>query len=207
MNDIGAIFENLYRQFILRDLLAKMMPGFIGFVATYCCFFGSLRKLLWVSSRLTFWQWLIVFSLAWIMGFMFQHTGIMLGHLSDQTYYLRKRKEEASLKERFRQKTDVFCKANEDFKKALERVIVIKEACGNTSAAVLYSDLLISVRLVTHLLCHQHRVSFIGSLWTLLLIVVTAAAAYVLWDAHWYHADREEYLRRAFNGPNYVLDC
>jgi hypothetical protein len=194
MNGLGSLLENLYRQFILRDLLAKIMPGFIVIGSTASLLSFSIRRLVRFTTTLNFWQWLLLFAFAWVIGFFVQHAGILAGILSDKTHQLE-RQNPGAIKEWFRSKVKISRGSNEEFRKVLERAIVIKETCGNTSMALLYTAGLFTVHFWWKLFA-SWRFFYICR--DVMIIVPSAALVWVLLDAHHYHSRREEYLRQAF---------
>lgn len=194
MNGLGSLLENLYRQFILRDLLAKIMPGFIviGSTASFLSF--SIQRLVRFTATLNFWQWLLLFAFAWVIGFFAQHAGILAGILSDETHRLE-RQNPGGIKERFRIKVEISRWSNEEFRKVLERAIVIKETCGNTAMALLYTVGLFTAHFWWGLFANWR---FFYMCRDVLVIVPSAALVLVFLDAHLYHSRREENFRQAF---------
>lgn len=136
MNEISALFDSLYNKFIMRDLVAKITPGLIAIFATMVVMCGSIKSSIDFLCQFSHWQWLLL-PIAWITGFVLQHTGIMTHWLTDLTYKNWRRKDEDGQKERFRIKADILARKDAEFLKALERTVVIKEACGNFSVALL----------------------------------------------------------------------
>ena len=201
MNEVGAILENLYRQFILRDLYAKIMPGFIVIISTARFFHFSIRKLVYLTSLLNFWQWLLLLAFVWITGFVAQHAGIMIGDLSDESHKFIKKVSDTHLNERFQRKYEIAHFGSQDFKNALERAIVIKEACGNSSVALLYAAGLMGISFWVNVLRMHGLVISIPSIISLLAALLMFTASRVLWLAHWYHAQREELFRSTFRIP------
>jgi ABC-type dipeptide/oligopeptide/nickel transport system permease subunit len=77
-----------------------------------------------------------------------------------------------------------------------ERAIVIKEACGNSSAAFAYMAILLFIRQLMNWLFHHHR---LWDDWTILIngcfFIIVLLSARVLWRAHHYHSKREKLFR------------
>jgi len=199
----SSFFENLYRQFILRDFFAKIAPGFLAIFSTSVFLLGSLDEALNRLNTFSFGQWLLLISICWIAGFTLQHGGILIRYLDDPVYLLFKSKKEADQKmlhDHYADNVSIVIKAPDEFTKVRERARVIKEACGNFSMAILYAtSLLLGQYLIG--LFSGHRVildeRFIrGSVVVVFLLI----SARVLWRSHQYNSMRdqlygEEYIR------------
>jgi hypothetical protein len=173
----------------MRDLVAKITPGLIAIFATMAFFFNSIECAKHFLSQFSYWQWLLL-PIAWITGFVLQHAGIMSWWwLTDLTYKNWKKKNDGAQKERFRIKVEILVRTDQEFLKALERTVVIKEACGNFSVALLYALIPASVKIIG---CH-------GVMAGLILIGATAVPILVLWRSHRFQVEREERLREGYD--------
>ncbi|MBE3050299.1 hypothetical protein IMZ48_48940 [Candidatus Bathyarchaeota archaeon] len=193
MGEIGNIFDNLYRQFILRDLFAKIAPGSIGLLFTFLVFLSSLQESLCTISGFRFWQWLIVFAVAWMAGFVLQHGGIVIGLLKDRTYSYRKKNQIEKIEEHFLAKALITIDAGLEYNKVLERIVVIKEACGNWSIALGYSAVMLLVRYFLHFSASCKYV-----LLYVFLFIGFVLGGFILNMAHRFHFDREGWFKDAY---------
>ena len=81
MSDLGDLFANFYNQFLLRDLLSMIMPGFtIIFVLSKIIDIPFLGE--FDSPNLSIFSIIIIFSFSYILG-------ILLAGLSDTTKFLK----------------------------------------------------------------------------------------------------------------------
>jgi hypothetical protein len=193
MGELDNIFGNLYRQFILRDLFAKIAPGSIVLFSTFLILSSSLQESLGTISGFRFWQLLIVFAIAWIIGFILQHGGIVVGLLKDQTYSYRKKNQIERIEEHFFKKANITIDAGMEYNRVLERIVVIKEACGNWSIALGYSAVILFVRFFpdsSH--DYKHILLYISP------FLGVELGCIVLNLAHRFHFDRERWFKDAY---------
>jgi hypothetical protein len=204
MGEIGNIFDNMYRQFILRDLFAKIAPGSIMLLSTSFLFSPSISQSFGGFSRLSFWLWMIILVAAWIIGFVVQHGGIIFGIIKDRTYSYRKEAKKGKTDEikktfsdkidtHFLEKAQITMDAGQEFNRVLERIVVIKEACGNWSIALGYSALVLLVRFF---LCLSANYKYVPLYAYLFLSLVLGCI--VLNLAHRFHFDREGWFKDAY---------
>ena len=76
MREISDLFESLYSHFILRDVLAKVLPGVIDLVAIAALFAPkSLRLLQYRFFEPGFFEVVAVYGISFMLGMLFQYLG------------------------------------------------------------------------------------------------------------------------------------
>lgn len=125
MDNFFGIVEAFYSRFILRDLLAKITPGAIVLlvVCSNINFDNIVVELLKSSNLIVC---ILFFSIAWIVGFAIQGIGELLGLIK-----YHENEEAEKNYHRF------LIEGKEDQQKDVERMVVIKETCGNSYVALL----------------------------------------------------------------------
>ena len=157
MADFGDAFNAMYERLILRDFLAKIIPGGI---VIFCLLAPHLADSAYMIPSLNLGIWLMLFGAAWILGIAVQAIGEFAGiikyypdaldyydwraiaeYLDSSGEYPTASKEEERIKKRvgqywfdFSREFESHATAREQQQK--ERLVVIKEACGNTSVAI-----------------------------------------------------------------------
>jgi hypothetical protein len=82
MSDLGTVLNLLYERLLLRDLFAKVLPGWIVLLALgialsrFPCDANSIIELV---SKFTLGTWVVAIGLGWIAGFGVQSLGELLG--------------------------------------------------------------------------------------------------------------------------------
>lgn len=131
MDNLFGFVEAFYSRFILRDMLAKIVPGF------YIIIFILVKlSLLDINQfkEIGFFVGAILLLFSWVMGFAVQALGEKLNLIK---YHLDDRARLRYVK---------FIIMNpESVEKDLERIVVIKEACGNSYVSLLFLGVLYSV--------------------------------------------------------------
>lgn len=131
MDNLFGFVEAFYSRFILRDLLAKITPGMILLTTiTYIVNDGFP-----LNINISFVIGVFVVSFAWIIGFAIQG----LGELT-RTIRYHKNKESKENYWKYMQQLEKNGKNND---KDLERIVVIKETCGNASLSIFLSGILL----------------------------------------------------------------
>jgi len=206
----GSFFDNLYSQFLLRDLFAKIAPGFVAICATAYFLVGSAEELVDLPKGLSFWQGLILLALCWIAGLILQHGGIRAGLLTDRVYLLwtsERDEDKKRLHEYFSEDVRMITPAPRHFRKVRERAIVIKEACGNGSIALSYAAALLFVRRLLSIIFHEQRFwDGEPTLISVFIFIIILLSARILWRAHHYHSARaglfrDEYIKMQKSDP------
>ena len=133
MNEISKIFESFYTDFLLRDLFAKIIPGFIVIATTSYCIFGVN-----LPSPDTFKQakWLIfllIGGVCWILGFGIQWLGERISTTKQSPSDYKNSRRRYNLRIFFDHNS------SDREKKQAERYAIIKESTGNLSTALILS--------------------------------------------------------------------
>ncbi len=129
MKEISKIFESLYGDFLLRDLFAKIVPGFVV-LATVFCLHDADR----FEKVIVLFNWaaiLLAAGVCWILGFGIQQ----LGELTKLLKHHPKSFDDSKKRYGLRTEFDRF--ASDKEKKQTERYAVIKESTGNLATALL----------------------------------------------------------------------
>jgi hypothetical protein len=71
---ISEIFQSLYSKYILKDILAKTIPGFI-FLSTIILTKYPINIYYDFIKSLNPWYWIILYGFSWILGFAVQGLG------------------------------------------------------------------------------------------------------------------------------------
>lgn len=132
MNELKNIFDSLYTRFVLRDFFAKIVPGAFCLL-TFAVFFESPSTTLSYLSSLSFWYWLLIIGLAWLLGIVLQNFGHLV-HIIEydppqeerEDYYINRRLPFGKI-------------ATDEEKQRYERFVVLKEASGNGAIALAIS--------------------------------------------------------------------
>ena len=196
MSELTNIFDSFYSRFVLRDFLAKIIPGLIlifalGSAATSTGFIG-------IYTIMSFGAWLVLLGVAWIAGFAVHSFGMLFRLIK----YVP---DGVDVKEFSKQELEFYKKLGLEEQRRYERLAVIKDTCGNTFVAFL---LLLAIFILDGIadwissgVAASTSVSF-GALYSILaFIVVVVGLAYLLRKAHldylgWQH----EYMTQALEG-------
>ena len=132
------IVDAIYSRFLLRDMVGKVVPGSILLLTIIGSYLekDDVFKLL---EKIGFFAALMLFSLAWVTAFSIQSFGEHLGLIR----YFPKKGEENAGDDRFNryyQKIILFNKNATPLERMeRERLLVIRESCGNTYVALVFS--------------------------------------------------------------------
>lgn len=129
MSDLQHVFDALYSRLLLRDFFGKIVPGMIVLVTISLAVFPS-NDVLMFCNKVKFFPALILIGLAWIMAFAIQAIGEKTRLIRYHTY--KKNEEFYTIRFQFHKETEP------EERQELERLIVIKEACGNCYVALLF---------------------------------------------------------------------
>ena len=139
MSDYGDLFTNFYNQFILRDLLSIVLPGFIVIVTTLFFIEGRfpLKKIF--SNDISFLSIFLILGFSYILGIFFLYLSDMTGFC--KTYYTKKPKEMKIRTKAFHEKLEngywYKDRIKGNFAKIRERYIIFMQASGNMAWAML----------------------------------------------------------------------
>ena len=140
MENINGIFDALYLRLILRDFFGKVVPGTIV-IFSICVVTFSPDEILKFIDGIKFFPAIILIGFTWIVAFALQAMGEITKLIRYHTYNTHK-EFYAQLHE-FKIKTDI------QEHQQLERLIVIKEACGNGYVALVLSGVLLCLHYFT----------------------------------------------------------
>ena len=165
MSDLGNIFNSFYSKLILRDLCGKVVPGSILLLALISSFIKQGHLDL---TSLPLAVWILGFGFAWITGFAVQALGEKTGLIRYYPRILNHKawtivaREQLSASELSKkggsedegQKNwmEFYYKfssiADDGAIQQRERLVVIKEACGNTFVALLLTEVKLGLDVV-----------------------------------------------------------
>ena len=132
------LFEAFYSRFILRDFMAKIVPGSIVIISILIATTNDFTEID-VLIRLSFWAWIIFIGISWLFGIAIQGMG---------EFFRFKAKDKGGLKKTFtrRQWFTLYFNSKEYIenkkpeygylKRELERLIFLREASGNGFGAL-----------------------------------------------------------------------
>jgi hypothetical protein len=176
MADGTDVVGSLYDRLVLRDFLGKVVPGTLLVTTGYWACLSSSPTLVATVvhvSQAPWGLWVLLASLGWIVGVAVQAAGEIVGVI---LYYPR-----GVTEAEFMRKLVALEKASSGARQAHERLVVIKEACGNAGIALVLSMLLILFRL--------WRGQALGRA---LLAVLALVAAAALLRMHRLHVARQQ---------------
>ena len=143
--DLRGILRDLYEGFFLVDVLGKVVPGLVFVVIWASVLKGSTSAVVNDVHELSAWVWLFLGGVGWLAGFGLQG----LGEIFWITTYFPKQPHvwaetaEAQIKKHYRERREAALKGRETDRRELERLTVIREACGNGGIALLLGVLLV----------------------------------------------------------------
>ena len=137
MNEIREILTIIYNRFYLRDLFGKIVPGLIFCISIYLTVNQSLLKM---SVQVNLILAIVLLGSSWVLGFCVQSFGEWIGLIR---YYSKDYKTQRDF---YKDYISFQKKAIASEKEDVERLVVIKEACGN------FCTTLITVGLFVHLI-------------------------------------------------------
>lgn len=128
MNWVVQLLDALYTRFLLLDLFAKVVPGAFAITST-AAVLSSWQKVSETVERMPWWALILWAGAAWTVAFALQFFGETIHALRDlptsktrDDWYGTLKKFNSQADDRQRQQAD--------------RLLVIKEACGNGSVAL-----------------------------------------------------------------------
>lgn len=140
-----GLVDAIYSRFLLRDMVGKVVPGSILLFAIIGSFLEK-NDVLQLVGKTGFFAALVLISMAWVMAFSIQAFGERLGLIR---YFPKIPKDEISNgcviddKARFKryyQKIILFNKHATSLERMeRERLLVIRESCGNTYVSLIFS--------------------------------------------------------------------
>lgn len=134
-----TIVEAFYRNFLLRDIFAKIVPGGIVLLALGGVLGGAFGQFRWSLAELDL-GWVLFAGAAWINGFALQMMAEKFGFMRHHPDgYLDDHDERYAFRAHFMEQ------AEPAHVRRRERYAVIKEACGNGGFALLVAGLVLVV--------------------------------------------------------------
>ena len=128
MGDLRSLFQAIYDRFIIRDVFGKVVGASIILFSVSAAL-TSLSDIIALLSNMTFVHWGLTFGLAWVTSFVLQGLGESMGVL--------KVSPPPFTREQFHTDFIDFQRLCSDDERAhAERLLVIKEAAGNTCMAL-----------------------------------------------------------------------
>ena len=141
MADIGDAIKYLYREFILRDLLSFVTPGAIvvGSLLLPWCNLSQIQELPAFLKSIPFVVYIPIFGVFFMAGFAIQCFGVVT-HLL-KIHFRKDTKEHLKVLKTFLNNTD------EEGKRLRERLVILKQMCGNGAIAVFIASISLSIKL------------------------------------------------------------
>ena len=78
MSETDSVIDRLYTSYLLRDFVAKVVPGFLVLLSIVLSS-GHDRRLLHAIQAFSFWGWFLLIGLAFSIGFLVQALGELVG--------------------------------------------------------------------------------------------------------------------------------
>lgn len=189
MSDLTGLFDALYSKLLLRDFFGKVVPGTILILSVSIVLF-SPDKVGEFIKNVSFYSAILLIGFAWIVAFSIQALGEVTHLIRYHTY--NSNREYYTRRYKFRNQT------NPEEHQQLERLVVIKEACGNGYVALGLSAILISVNFLIIEGCEK-AINYVKLYWpTIVFFVLIIIFLAVM---HFIHVMRQdEYM-------NTILDA
>lgn len=142
MSEASVVVEALYKNFLLRDLFAKIVPGSIVLVSV--AIQNPALAPLTGAASISSWPMILVGAgAAWIVGFAIQEIGESLQIIKHHPDRYFQPFERYGLRNAFKR---VAVEAEDQ---QVERYAIIKEATGNCSTAIIVALLILALRALT----------------------------------------------------------
>lgn len=188
MSEASAIVEALYKNFLLRDLFAKIVPGTIVLVSVI---FQNPALAHLTGAATTFgWPMILVGAGAtWTVGFAIQEIGELLRIIKHHPERYSQPLQRYRLRNAFKKV------AAEAEAQQVERYAIIKEATGNGSTAIIVALLIVTLRALT-------SEDFGCSLQILLPSLLMLVLAFALLRANRNHAEKQYAYMESVVGEN-----
>jgi hypothetical protein len=171
MSDISDTIKNLYREFILRDLLSFITPGAIV-VGTIVFLQWDISQILEFFKAISWFVYIPIFGASFMVGFAIQCLGEIAGIIKFHN---------CNTDAEHWQKLIMFrSKADDKTDRQHERFVVLKQMCGNGAGALLIASVFVVIKLWIECLF----------LWVLGFLVVLLV--YGLYRGHRIHLRRQE---------------
>jgi hypothetical protein len=179
---MGDAIKYLYSQFILRDVLSFITPGVIVTIAALFLFLQP-HEIIWLSRSIHWALYIPIFGVFYMVGFALQCFGDLIGYIRFTPYSgkncrkrwrmfccnIEKKKENIWWWEEDRKLHEFYEAASENtgVQQGHERMVVMKQMCGNGFLAIFVAGIFILV----HLFCPYTWVNIVlGSLLAIVLL-------------------------------------
>jgi hypothetical protein len=185
----GSLFDSIYERFLLRDFMGKVIPGLILLASVAAMVTPRLSRPPASESLLFVFG---AFGFAWVVGLAIQSFGEWTGLVR---YYPMEfaQKFDAPAAKSFYELLQECAKKESKDRQHLERLAVIKEACGNGAVALGMATAVVIVGQLVAGLAHASsywrnpdaRIGVFAG------IVLMGLGALFLWRMHREHLDRQ----------------
>ena len=160
MDSVSSVIDRLYTGYLLRDLVAKVLPGslVIGALAFSPRTHGiSMRWL----AHLPWWSWVLAIALAFIVGFAIQAIGEWTGWA--RIYPDGSSRDETARRAAMDRMVALGSDGSTWATQQRERYVVLKEMAANVSLAAVITIVILVTTLVSPILGLVTRLVFLGS--------------------------------------------
>jgi len=182
---MDKIFEYLYSRFLLRDLLAKVLPGLISLISLITIFsqkpshlfqlLGSMPDLLLI---------LFIYGLSFMFGMLLQYVAMRIGFIVIHVWPGKKGISRKELSLLMAQKFILSPSSNDHLARVRERYTILKEMSGNFAATFSVSLLSIIIR---YFLYKSPKLTVLYVIVPLLALLI-----YLLCKQNRYHAEEQK---------------
>lgn len=142
MSEAGETIKNLYQKFVMRDILSFITPGAIFVMCCLYLYGWDLSKIIRISKEIHFILYLPIFGVFYVLGLSFQFVGTAKSEFIRIHNRTSWNEHLCYLKEFYN-----VTRNDEEAKNQHERFVVLKQACGNNCVALVFSGLLVLVKL------------------------------------------------------------
>lgn len=177
-----AFFDALYGRFLLRDVFGKILPGWVTIIVILRRLDLSLFDMIGLQSQVA--AFVVTSGIAWIISFALQEVGSYLGLISLWP------KAAGSEEVRYPMLIRFLAVATDDEKRNVERLVVIKEATGLATVAILVAGV---VWLTLMPVLGDHIA--IGAVQYFVVLVLLFLGGAALRHSHVTHRNREQTYR------------
>jgi len=192
MTEISVLVDSLYSKLLLRDFFAKIIPGALVILSVAYAFY-SYDEVSYYFRNISFWIWVPLIGASWVTAFSIQ----WFGEFSGLIKYYNKGKYK-NLGDYYADLVRFGRAAKEHELQRLERIVVIKEACGNGYLSLLFIYILIFFDYFVDGGSIFTAWSFFCNAWHVL--VALAALTFFLAKMHFVHIYRfKSYMRALIN--------
>ena len=184
-----SLFDSIYERFLLRDFMGKVIPGLILLASVAAMVTPRLSRPPASESVLFVFA---VFGFAWVIGLAIQSFGEWTGLLRYCPTVFAQKFDEPAAKS-FYELLQECAEKPSHARQHLERLAVIKEACGNGAVALGLATVVVIVGQLVAAFAHASSYwrHFDVRVGVFAGIVLMALGAAFLWRMHRKHLDRQ----------------